>query len=181
MPSSSVVSTRYTLPAIWLHWLIAVLVFGLFGLGLAFEAIPRASRLWWINLHTIIGLGLLVLVLARLAWRVGHTPPPLPEDSSPLVRKASAATHHLMYLLMVAIPLVGLVAYFWHGRIMDFGAFQINPGLASTRSVYDPAEGVHKAMAFALMGLVALHVVAGLWHHFIKQDGLLWRMWPGGR
>jgi cytochrome b561 len=170
----------YTSSARILHWLLAVLIFGMFALGLAFDSIPRATRLWWINMHTVVGLLLFALVLFRLYWRIGHKPPPLPEGTSDLVRRASTGMHHLLYLLMVVIPIVGIVAYIWHARVFDFGLFKLDFGVPNTRSVYGPAEDIHKYLVFTLIGLVVLHVLAALWHHFIKRDGLLRRMWPAG-
>ena len=171
---------RYSGFAQALHWTIAVVIFGTFTLGLLFESIPRATRPWWINLHTV-GLFLFALVLFRLFYRVGHKPPPAPEGTSDLVRRAGTASHHLMYLLMIAIPIVGIVAYVWHARVFDFGLFKLDFGVANTKSIYDPAEQIHKYLGFTLMGLVGLHILASLWHHFFQKDGMLWRMIPGGK
>jgi len=170
----------YSTPARILHWLLALMIFGMFILGLSFDSIPRATRLWWINVHTVAGLLLFALVLVRLFWRIGHAPPPLPEGTSDLVRRASTGVHHLLYLLMVVIPIIGIVAYIWHARMFDFGLFKLDFGVPNTKSVYEPAENIHKLLAFVLIGLAVLHAVAALWHHFVKRDGLLWRMWPGG-
>ena len=168
----------YSSVAMALHWIIAAFVIGLFTLGLSFDSIPRASRPWWINLHTLFGMLLFVLVLVRLAWRIGHPPPPLPDEISPLLRKLSTAMHHTIYLILIAGPIVGMVAYVWHARVFDFGLFKLDFGVANTKSVYEPAEEIHKALAFLLIGLVVLHGLAALWHHFVRRDGLLWRMLP---
>ena len=174
------VSRRYDGGAQILHWLIAVLILGMFTLGILFDDIPRATRQWWINLHTVTGLFLFGLVLFRLFYRVRHTPPQQPKGTSELIRKLGAASHHLLYFMMIVIPIIGFVAYVWHGRVFDFGLFQLNFGVVSNKGVYDPAEQIHKYLAFTLMGLVGLHILASLWHHFIQKDGLLFRMMPGG-
>ncbi len=179
MHTKSSGAERYTRLSQWLHWLIALMVFIMFALGLAFDSIPRAARLWWINLHTTFGLVFFALVLLRVFWRMGHAPPPLPAGSNPFVRKSSTVMHYLLYVLLIAIPIVGIVAYIWHARVFDFGIFKLDFGVTNTKSIYDPAEALHKYLAFSLIGLVAVHLLAALWHHFIKRDGLLWRMWPG--
>ena len=181
MATNSTVPARYTGTAQALHWIIALTIFGMFTLGLLFESIPRNTRQWWINLHTVTGLFLFALVLFRLFWRIGHKPLALPEGSSGFVRASSAAVHHTMYLLMIAIPVSGIIAYIWHAKVFDFGLFQLNFGVPNNKSVYDPAEQFHKYMGFVLMGLVALHFLAAIWHQLIKKDGLLLRMMPGGR
>lgn len=175
------VQVRYTGAAQALHWIIALTIFGMFTLGLLFDSIPRNTRQWWINLHTVTGLFLFALVLFRLFWRIGHKPPALPEGSSDFVRISSSAAHHTMYLLMIAIPVSGMIAYIWHAKAFDFGLFKLDFAVANNKPVYDPAEQFHKYMGFVLMGLVALHILAALWHHFLKKDGLLLRMMPGGK
>lgn len=172
---------RYGGVAQALHWLVAIMVFCVFALALTLDNAPRATKAWWVNLHVVVGLLMFATVILRLFWRMGHKPPPPPEGTSDLLRIAGAAAHHLMYLLLVVGPVIGLVAYIWHARVFDFGLFTVNPGVPNTKSVYEPAEEIHKFMMFSLMGLVALHFLASLWHHFVKRDGLLWRMLPGGR
>ena len=172
---------RYSGVAQTLHWVIALLVISMFVLGLSLDNYKGAEKLWWVNIHTTAGLVLFALVILRLFWRIGHRPPSMPEGTSDLVRVSGTSTHHLMYLLLFAGPIVGIVAYVWHGRVFDFGQFKVDLGVASTKTIYEPAEVYHKYLIFTLMGLVGLHVLASLWHHFIRRDGLLWRMLPGGR
>lgn len=131
---------RYSGFAQALHWLIALMILAAFALALSFDSIPRATRPWWINLHTVTGLLLFALVLLRLVWRMGHQPPPLPQGTSALTRRSSTVMHHTLYLLMLVIPVIGIVAYVWHGRVFDFGLFKLDFGVASSKAVYDPAE-----------------------------------------
>ena len=179
MPTDTDPTQRYSPLAQLLHWLIAIIIIATFALALSFDSFPRATRLWWINLHTTTGLVLFALILLRLFWRIGRKPPPLPEGTSEFVRKSSTAMHHILYLLMIVIPIIGIIAYVWHARVFDFGFFKLDFGIANNKAVYDPMEQVHKNLAFLLIGLVVLHALAALWHQFIKRDGLLWRMWPG--
>ena len=79
---------------------------------------------------------------------------------------------------MLALPVVGIVAYVWHGRVFDFGLFKLAFGVASQKGIYGPAEEIHELLAYALMGLVGLHVAAALWHHFIARDGIFARILP---
>jgi cytochrome b561 len=171
---------RYGSTAVAFHWAVAALVVFLGTLGLLFHDIPKESRPFWINVHGCVGLVYFALVIARLGWRTSHKPPDLPPGIGEFDRRISLAAHHLLYALMVLIPVFGFVAYVWHGRAFNYGFIQLNFGVASNRDVFGPVEEVHQALAYCLFGLAALHAGAALYHHFIRRDGLLLRMLPGG-
>ncbi|HZZ25945.1 MAG TPA: cytochrome b/b6 domain-containing protein [Roseiarcus sp.] len=90
-----------------------------------FDYIPKDSRPFWINVHGCVGLVYFALVIARLVWRTSHKPPDLPPDIGEFDRRTSLAAHHLLYVLMVVIPIFGIVAYVWHGRAFDYGFAQL--------------------------------------------------------
>src|ERR1700759_5397189 len=112
--------SRYGSTAIAFHWAVAALVVFLGTLGILFDDIPRDSRPFWINIHACVGLIYFALVIARLVWRITHTPPDVPPDIGEFDRRTSVAAHHLLYLLMALIPVVGIVAFVWHGRVFDY-------------------------------------------------------------
>lgn len=172
--------TRYGSTAVAFHWAVAALVVFLGALGLLFDDIPKGSRLFWINVHACVGLVYFALVIARLAWRTSHKPPDLPPDIGEWERRISPAAHRLLYALMVLTPIFGVVTYVWHGRVFDYGFAQINFGVASNRGVFRPAQEVHQVLAYGLFGLAALHAAAAFYHHFVRRDGVLLRMLPGG-
>lgn len=171
---------RYGSGAIGFHWTVAALVVFLGTLGLLFDDIPKELRPFWIDVHGCVGLVYFALVIARLAWRATHTPPDFPPDIGEFSRRSSAAVHHLLYMVMVLIPLFGIVAFVWHGRTFDFGLFQLNFGVASNRAVFHPAGTIYQWLAYGLFGLAGVHAAAALWHHFGLRDGILTRMMPGG-
>jgi cytochrome b561 len=70
------------------------------------------------------------------------------------------------------------VTFIWHGRVIDFGLFKVDFGVAKNRAVFHPTEDIHGYLAYALFTLAGLHILAALWHQFIRRDGLLRRMWP---
>jgi cytochrome b561 len=174
------VRERYTSGAVAFHWTVAALIVFLGGLGLLFDDIPRESRPFWINVHGTVGLIYLAVVLARIGWRFTHRPPDLPADIGAFCRRASAAAHHLLYLLMLVVPLLGVVAFVWHGRVFDYGLLQLNFGVAMDKNVFRPAEEVHQLLAYALFALAGMHAAAAVWHQFVRRDGVLLRMMPGG-
>ena len=175
-PDSDPTLQRYTNPAIFLHWLVAVLIIAVAGIGLYFGVAPRGERPFWLNLHAIIGLAMAIAIVARLAWRLAQAPPPSLVGSSRREELAAQAVHFLMYVMMIAVPAFGLVAFIWHARIFDFGMFQLNFGVASERGVYSPAQSFHRWLAYGFLIVIALHVLAALWHRFVLRDQLFERI-----
>ena len=171
---------RYGSGAVAFHWAVAALIVFLGTLGILFGDIPKEWRPFWINVHGSVGLVYLALVIGRIAWRATHRPPDLPPDIGEFDRRFSLAAHHLIYALMLLIPLFGIVAYVWHGRAFDYALFRLDFGVASDRDVFHPAQKIHQWLAYALFALAALHAAAALWHHYVRRDGVLMRMLPGG-
>jgi cytochrome b561 len=178
MPATSPALPRYSPVAISLHWIMATLILFSAILGLLLDDWPKASKLLWINIHAQVGLLVLVLLVARIWWRRTHTPPELPPEVSDISRRVSHPAHLLIYVVMLATPLVGIVAFVWHARVLDFGLFAINFGVKSNGPVFHPAEDIHLWLTYGLLALVAGHAVAALWHHFISRDTVLLRMLP---
>jgi cytochrome b561 len=172
------VPERYDSTAVAFHWIVAALVVILGALGLLFGAIPRDARPFWINVHGCVGLVYFALVIMRFAWRWTHRPPELPPDIGEFGRQMSVAAHHALYVLMLLIPLFGVVAYIWHGRVFDYGLFQLDFRVGTNREVFKPAEMIHQWLAYGLFALAGLHILAALYHRFVRRDGVLSRMLP---
>jgi cytochrome b561 len=83
--------------------------------------------------------------------------------------------------LLFTTPIVGMVTFIWHGRQLDLGLLRINFGIASNRAVFEPTEDVHGYLAYILFALAGAHILAALWHQFVRRDGVLARMWPSRR
>jgi cytochrome b561 len=163
--------------AVVLHWTTAGLIVIAFGLGLAVDAFPKDWEHAVVNTHSLLGLGVLALTAVRIAWRLGHAPPPLPEEfGGPLVRRAAAIVHFLLYALMVAVPLIGIPVLLYRGRGLDFGLFQLPSPFTRTPEIFRPLQETHELAAYALIGLAAAHMLAALYHHFIRRDEVLLQM-----
>jgi cytochrome b561 len=175
-PAASI--RRYTPVAVSLHWIMAALILFSAILGLLLDAWPKDTKLFWINIHAQVGLLVLALLIARIWWRRTHTPPELPPEVSDISRRVSHPAHLLIYALMLITPLVGIVAFVWHARVLDFGLFAIDFGVKSNGPVYHQAEDIHLWLTYGLLALVTGHAVAALWHHFISRDTVLLRMLP---
>ena len=171
-------ATRFSPVALSLHWIMAALILFSGILGLLLDDWPKASRLFWINIHAQVGLLILVLLLARIWWRRTDTPPELPPEVSEISRRVSHPVHLLIYALMLVTPMVGIVAFVWHARVFDFGLFSIDFGVKSNGPIYHQAEDIHLWLTYGLLALVAGHAAAALWHHFISRNTVLLRMLP---
>jgi cytochrome b561 len=170
---------RYNSRAILLHWLIAAMILLLFVGGLTIDAFPKDWKSAMINLHALGGLTLALLVIYRIFWRLTHAAPALPASVSPLIARAAGLGHLALYLLMLAVPIIGVPTLLWRGRGLDFGLFQIASPFTRTPEIYKPLTEIHELGAFALVILALLHAAVGVWHQFVQKDGILLRMMPG--
>ena len=136
------------------------------------------TRLKLFNWHKWAGVLILLLSALRLLWRLAHRPPPAPAMPG-WQRRAAAATHGLLYALFFAVPLAGWAYSSASGfPIVVFGVLPLPDWVPVNRELADTLKALHHWLAYALGGLVALHVAAALKHQFIDRDGLLARMWP---
>ena len=169
---------RYGKPAMAFHWLTFVFVVIVGVLGLLHDDWPKQTQSFWINIHALLGTLLWLLLIARMVWRLRHAPPSPAQDLGRFARRFSSPVHVALYALLFVIPVLGLVTFIYHGRIFDFGLFQIDPGVKKDRAIFGPTEDIHGYLAYALFTLASLHAAAALWHHFYLRDGVLRRMWP---
>jgi cytochrome b561 len=172
---------RYGSGAIAFHWIMVLLIIGVGILGLLHDSWSKRTQAFWINIHALFGLLVWILVVARFSWRSRHPPPALPPGVSEFSRRLSGPVHRLLYVLMFIIPIIGTVTFIWHGRVFEFGLFRVNFGIRSNRAIFHPTEDIHGYLAYALFALAGIHAIAALWHHFIRHDGVLRRMWPSSK
>ncbi|MCI4678023.1 cytochrome b [Rhodoblastus acidophilus] len=170
---------RYNGAAIALHWTIAGLIVVAFVLGLTIDDFPKDMKSAAINAHALIGLAVLALSVVRLYLRFVNPPPPLPESIGPLSRLASGATHAGLYVLMIAVPLIGVPTLLYRGRGFNFGLFAIPSPFGRTPEIYRPLTEAHEVAAYAIIGLAAAHALAALYHQYVRKDDVLLRMLPG--
>lgn len=175
MPESAV--SRYSTPAVALHWLLAVLITGTFALGLYMHELPVSpQRLKLYSWHKWAGVVILALSVLRLAVRL-RSPRPRELAMSGWQRSAAHATHHALYLLFFAVPLVGWAYSSAAGfPVVLFGVLPLPDFVPVDKELAAALKGLHKGFALALGGLVLLHLAAVFKHQLIDRDGLLARM-----
>jgi cytochrome b561 len=182
--ATSTASPRYGAVAISLHWLLALAIIGSFSLGVYMHDLPFSiARVKLFNYHKWAGITILALSVLRLLWRLTHRPPPLSPRQMALTpawqQRAAKVSHTLMYVLFLAVPLLGWayssaagVPVVWFGVLPLPDWMPVNRDLAN--SLLKP---LHAYAAFTLAGVVLLHVAAAIKHQFVDRDRLMSRMW----
>src|SRR3990170_2071481 len=169
---------RYSLVAILLHWAIALALGFQLALGFSMPKDERGFALF--QLHKSVGITILLLTLARVAWRLARRPPPAVEGG--FQGFLAKAVHTLLYVFMIGMPLTGW-AVVSTSRIeiptLFWGAIPW-PHLPLPGSLNEAFEETHELLAWIGIALIALHVAGALRHQFLVRDGLLRRMGPGG-
>lgn len=170
--------TRYGISAIFLHWLMAVLIVGLLALGLYMTNLPISlQKLTLYGWHKEYGLLALFLVALRLTWRLGNV---LPSLSLPLWEKwAARSVHAAFYVMMFAMPLTGWLMTSASGLpVSFFGLFVMPDLIAADERSRQLLQMVHEWIGYLFILLICLHIAAALKHHFIDKDDILRRMLP---
>jgi cytochrome b561 len=171
---------KYRLPAIAMHWLLAVLILFLLGLGWYMVGIPRGTpaRAFYFNLHKSLGLTAAVITALQIVWHLTHAVPPLPTSMPAWEIKVSLSAHKLLYALMVLVPLFGYVS----SSFSKFGVHLFGLALPhwgwEDKALRDIFVTAHSATALVLVVLLGVHVAAALKHWLIDRDQVLQRMLP---
>lgn len=192
-------TNRYSKVAVILHWLIGIAILGMFAFGWFMTDLPKEApkqasydlfnlgiytvdlakesspRAFYYNLHKSCGITLLILIAFRLFWRITHKAPAMLTSYKAWERKLATGTHHLLYLLMFAIPLSGFIMSINSKYGVKWFGMKLAGGLdnADCRHLF---EEVHEVTGQILLLLLILHVLGALKHKFIDKDETLKRM-----
>lgn len=192
-------STRYTKVAVILHGLIALGIFAMFALGWYMSEIPKdaakqasfdlfdlgvytwqlaeeaSPRAFYFNLHKSIGITLLAFIALRVLWRVTHRPPAMLTSYKAWERKLATGTHHLLYLMMIVVPVSGvLMSLYSKYGAMWFG-IDLIPGF-DNKILRDIFKETHEIIGIVLLLLIILHTLGALKHKLIDKDDTMKRM-----
>lgn len=192
-------AARYTRTAVVLHWLIAIFIFAMFALGwymtdlpkeapkqMAYDLFdwgiytwqlsePASPRTFYFNLHKSLGVTIMVLIALRILWRLMHRPPALLSSYQAWERKLATGTHHLLYLLMVVLPLSGFIMAIYSKYGIKWFGMPLIKGLDNNpmREIFKEA---HEIIGIIILVAIAIHIVGALKHKFIDKDETLKRM-----
>lgn len=154
--------SHYTLAQILLHWTIAALVIWQLVFGEDMSRLERVTRrggsldaetAFFANSHIWAGFAILALIVLRVWLRLSRGTP-APDEPNPVLRRAANGVHAAFYVLLFLMPVTGILTYYFEMPLGD-------------------VHGLGKPLFIIL---IALHVVAALWHQFIRRDGGLLRM-----
>lgn len=162
------------------HWLMALAIFGTFGLGLWMVDLDYYSPYYHSapSVHKAIGILLLIALAARFVWRVANVKPS-EAHFTPFERVSSHIAHVGFYVLILALIVSGYLISTADGRPVDvFGWFSV-PSPGENKGLEDPAGVVHTYLAYIVMAFAVVHAIAALKHHFVDRDSTLSRMWSG--
>ncbi|WP_109482678.1 cytochrome b [Paraburkholderia sp. C35] len=167
-------STRhFSAPARLLHWTMAVLILAMLFVGVAMVATVSHAHATLIALHRPRGVALLVLALIRVAVRLKHGSPALPDDMPALQRVAAKASHLVLYGLFIAMPLIGWAMLSAGGYpVTLFGAWTLPALVPQNVDLFAALRALHTWLAFALFATVLAHIAAALFHGLIRRDGV---------
>ena len=163
-----------------MHWLSALTVCALFGLGLWMVELTYYDS-WYRTapfLHKSIGISLFLLTLFRLLWRFRDVSPQLLDSHSALEKNAAVFAHVLLYVLLLAVMFSGYLISTADGRPIEvFDLFSVPATIYGLDHQEDVAGDVHRWLAWSLIILAAVHGAAAVKHHVVDKDTTLKRMW----
>ena len=171
---------QYGTTAKLFHWLIVALLFIQYPIGWLMPDIHRGMKPGTgMTFHISFGIVILLLIVLRFGWRLAH--PVAPESSlPPWQRLSSEAVHWLLYALVLATTITGWVFASFRGWSISFFFLTPLPMLASENAAAGKAfDGWHQAAGWALLVMIAVHLLAALAHIFIYRDRIMQRMLPG--
>lgn len=192
-------TTSYTKTAKVLHWLIAIGIFGMFALGWFMSELPKEApkqmaydlfnlgiytwnlteeispRTFYFNLHKSIGVTIFALILIRILWRITHRPPALLASYKAWESKLASGAHHLLYLLMVALPLSGIIMAIYSKYGIKWFGLELIKGL-DNKDMRELFYEAHEIIGLIILLVIIVHIIGALKHKFIDKDDTLKRM-----
>ena len=192
-------TTSYTKTAKVLHWLIAIGIFGMFALGWFMSELPKEApkqmaydlfnlgiytwnlteeispRTFYFNLHKSIGVTIFALILIRILWRITHRPPILLASYRAWESKLASGAHHLLYLLMVALPVSGVIMATYSKYGIKWFGIPFIKGL-DNNPMRELFKDVHEIIGLIILLVIIVHILGALKHKFIDKDETLKRM-----
>lgn len=172
--------TRYSATAQAFHWVMAVLVLVAFiyGPGGSEERVYSAARDAKRQLHETLGMAVFLLLVLRVAWRLVDARPD-PPSMARWMGIASKLVQSSLYLLMMALPLTAVTGAWLEGHPLTFLAgIEVAPQIPKNHGLGERIATLHTWLGDAIMWLAGFHALAGLYHHFVRHDGVLVSMLP---
>lgn len=171
---------RYGLVAMLFHWVMALALIVMLVVGFSMTSLPNGPQKFSLyGLHKATGIVLLALVTLRLLWRMANPAPALPATLPVWQRHAANASHFVLYVICLTMPLTGWMMSSAAGfSVSVFGLFVLPDFIAPNPGMRELFGEAHEILAFTLIAVVVVHALAALKHHFVDRDAVLRRMLP---
>lgn len=177
---SSPISERYSSKARWFHWVMAALIVLAYVLILSRSQFARGSelRMFVVQSHYWVGILVLAMAFFRVAERRRHTPPGITPPLEGILRLAATLSHYLLYAFLFAQPLLGLFTVLIEKGSLPIPLTQllIPSPFPMSDQFAEKLEDFHKLLGYVFYYVIGLHVVAAIWHHFVRKDNTVKRM-----
>ncbi|MGO4330712.1 cytochrome b [Cupriavidus sp. 2TAF22] len=174
-------ASAYGATAIGLHWIIALLIFAAFGLGLYMTSIPGLSmlKLKLFSWHKWLGVTVFAIAVLRVLWRATHRAP-APAAGTPAWQAAAAhGAHMLLYVLIVVVPITGYLYSCAAGvPVVYLGVLPLPSLIEPNDALKEILKQAHIWLNYLMAAIVVIHAAAAIKHQFIERDGTLARMLP---
>ena len=168
-------ATDYGVMSRALHWIMALLLIGLFIAGEYMTGLPDEEKASMYFIHKSIGVLAGLFIVLRVVWRASTLSPG--GVGSKIQKLAAKAVHAALYLVMIALPVSGVVMSMSGGHpVSFFGLYEFPKFIADSEFVHEVAESIHHGLAPAIAILFFVHVIGALYHHFIVKDRVMKRM-----
>jgi cytochrome b561 len=167
--------------AVALHWILALLVLVLYGIGWYMVEIPKGTPpvAYYYNLHKSIGLVAAVPIVLLIGWRLAHAPAPLPGSLPSWQARAARANHLLFYICLVVLVVSGFIESNFTKFGIRFFGYPLPRLFGEDKALYWIFNRIHVYTSYVFAVLVAVHIAAALKHLLVNRDGVFQRMWFG--
>lgn len=192
---------RYHPVHVTLHWLIALGVFFNLYLGIFVFSQHGRGGFQFQSVHMVVGITILVLLITRLVMRYTVKRPADATAGNKILDIIAKIVHYGLYLTVLTVTVLGVVFTAQNGELQSLftgarpefngpppgfnppapGEFQGRPGGARPDGFRSPLRLFHRLTAYLLTVLLGIHILAALYHQFIRKDNLFARMWYGSR
>ena len=173
--------SHYPRPIIIVHWLTLLLLIGVYasielrGIFPKEDPLYAAMKSW----HFMLGLSVLFLTMLRLSMKaIWHRAPAI-EPAIPAWQEAlSSLVHVMLYVILIGLPLAGWAMLSAAGKPVPFFGLELPPLIGVDKALGKQIKEVHETVANIGYGLIGLHALAALYHHYVMKDNTLPRMLP---
>lgn len=172
-------SPHFNVVARVLHWLMAIMILAMLFIGAGMMT-SLTHRPWMIDLHRPLGIAILLLAIVRLYNRFRHSPPPLPATLPSWQKLGAHISHVALYVLMVALPLIGWAMLSAADYpVTMFAGLSLPPIVPVSAVWYGFLRDAHSVLAWLLFATALAHLAAALLHGWIHRDGVFSSMVKG--